>query len=124
MPDLRPSATMSQEHGAGNPPCAGAARSVRGSSRVNELSAATATTMAFSRKRLRKRAGMTQDELATATGYSRALISALEHNQRLREIEVIARTYLPALGLQDELLLAEQLVELAARAGGERPPPP
>ena len=66
---------------------------------MKELSAATATTMAFSRKLLRKRAGMTQDKLATATGYSRALISALEHNQRLREIEVIARTYLPALGV-------------------------
>jgi transcriptional regulator with XRE-family HTH domain len=74
-------------------------------------------------KRLRKRAGMTQDDLAAATGYSRSLVAALERNHRLPDIEVVIQTYLPALGLQEEPLLATQLVELAALARGERPPP-
>jgi transcriptional regulator with XRE-family HTH domain len=34
---------------------------------------------------LRKRAGMTQDDLAAATGYSRSLIAALERNRRLAD---------------------------------------
>lgn len=73
-------------------------------------------------KQLRKRAGMTQHDLAAATGYSRALISALEQNTRLPDIEVVIQSYLPALGLQTEPHLAAQLVELAALARGERPP--
>jgi predicted ATPase/transcriptional regulator with XRE-family HTH domain len=73
-------------------------------------------------KRLRKRAGMTQEDLAAATGYSSSLIGALEHNRRLPDVDAVVQTYLPALGLQDEPLLAAQLVELAAQARGERPP--
>lgn len=74
-------------------------------------------------KQLRKRAGMTQDDLAAATGYSRALICALERNQRLPDLDVVIQSYLPALALQDEPHLARQLVELAATARGHRPPP-
>jgi predicted ATPase/DNA-binding XRE family transcriptional regulator len=84
--------------------------------------AVTATTFGDLLRRLRKRAGMTQDDLAAATGYSRSLIGALERNDRLADVEVVVQTYLPALGLQDEPLLAAQLVELAALARGERPP--
>src|SRR3954447_18999362 len=73
-------------------------------------------------KQVRKRAGMTQDDLAAATGYSRSLIAALERNLRLPDIEVIIQSYLPALGLQEEPFLATQLVELAALARGERSP--
>jgi non-specific serine/threonine protein kinase len=73
-------------------------------------------------KHLRKRAGMTQHDLAAATGYSRSLISALEQNARLPDLETLPQTYVPALGLQEEPLLAAQLVELAARARGKRPP--
>ncbi len=72
-------------------------------------------------KQLRKRAGMTQTDLAAATGYSRTLIGALEQNARLPDVQVILQSYLPALGLQDEPHLAKQLVELAAQARGERP---
>lgn len=71
-------------------------------------------------KQLRKRAGMTQHDLAAATGYSRTLIGALEQNTRLPDIQVVQQSYLPALGLQDEPHLAKQLVELAAHARGER----
>jgi predicted ATPase/DNA-binding XRE family transcriptional regulator len=72
-------------------------------------------------KQLRKRAGMTQTDLAAATGYSRTLIGALEQNARLPDVQVIRQSYLPALGLQDEPHLARQLVESAALARGERP---
>ncbi|MEZ4866277.1 MAG: helix-turn-helix domain-containing protein [Caldilineaceae bacterium] len=72
-------------------------------------------------KQLRKRAGMSQHDLAAATGYSRALISALEQNRRLPDVHAVRQNYLPALGLQDEPRLAKQLLELAALARGERP---
>ena len=93
-----------------------------GNDLVNEQSSVTTTTFGDLLKRLRKRAGMTQDDLAAATGYSRSLIGALERNDRLPDVEVVIQTYLPALGLQEEPLLAAQLVELAALARGERPP--
>lgn len=73
-------------------------------------------------KHLRKRAGMTQHDLAAATGYSRSYISALEQNARLPDLETLLQTYVPALGLQEEPHLAAHLVELAALARGERPP--
>jgi len=89
---------------------------------VNEHSSATLTTFGDFLKRLRKRAGMTQDDLAAAIGYSRSLVGALERNDRLPDVAVVIQTYLPALGLQEEPLLAAQLVEAAALARGERPP--
>ncbi len=72
-------------------------------------------------KQLRKRAGMTQQGLAAITGYSRTLIGALEQNARLPDMQAVRQRFLPALGLQDEPHLAQQLVELAALARGERP---
>jgi predicted ATPase/DNA-binding XRE family transcriptional regulator len=90
---------------------------------VNELLTASTITFGDLLRRLRKRAGMTQGDLAAATGYSPSLIGALERNDRLPDVEVVVQTYVPALGLQDEPLLAAQLVELAALARGERPPP-
>ena len=89
---------------------------------MNEHSGVTITTFGDLLKRLRKRAGMTQDDLAAAIGYSRSLVGALERNDRLPDVEVVIQTYLPALGLQEEPLLAAQLVEAAALARGERPP--
>ena len=65
---------------------------------MNERSGATTTTFGDLLKRLRKRAGMTQEDLAAAIGYSRSLIAALERNQRLPDVEVVIETYLPALG--------------------------
>ena len=89
---------------------------------MSEHSGVTTTTFGDLLKRLRKRAGMTQDDLAAAMGYSRSLVGALERNDRLPDVEVVIQTYLPALGLQEEPLLAAQLVEPAALARGERPP--
>lgn len=74
-------------------------------------------------KHLRKRAGMSQHDLAAATGYSRSLISALEQDARLPDMDTLLQSYAPALGIQEEPHLLAQLVELAARARGERVPP-
>jgi predicted ATPase/DNA-binding XRE family transcriptional regulator len=71
-------------------------------------------------KQLRKRAGMSQSDLAAATGYSRSLVGALEQNQRLPDVETVAHTYVPALSLLEEPILATQLVAAAAAARGER----
>lgn len=74
-------------------------------------------------KHLRKQAGMTQRDLAAALSYSDALISNLEHGQRLPDLDVVVTRLIPALGLQDDLVMAAFLVEQAAAARGERPPP-
>ena len=53
-------------------------------------------------KQLRKRSGMTQGDLAAALGYSAALISALECNQRLPDVDAVIQRYIPALALDAE----------------------
>ena len=73
-------------------------------------------------KQLRKRAGMTQGDLATAVGYSVSFVCALEHNRRLPNVETVLQTFVPALGLQEEPHFAMRLVESAAMLRGERPP--
>ncbi len=71
-------------------------------------------------RQLRKRAAMTQGDLAAATGYSVSFISSLECNTRRPDIEQIAQHFVPALGLHDEPRLAARLIELAASARGEK----
>lgn len=73
-------------------------------------------------RQLRRRAGMTQADLAAAVGFSEAQISRLEKNLRLPNLEVIATIFVAALGLQEEPQQALRLVELAALARGEKPP--
>ena len=53
-------------------------------------------------KQLRKRAGMTQGDLAAAVGYSVSFVSVLEQNRRLPDVEAVIQIFVPALGLQDE----------------------
>lgn len=73
-------------------------------------------------KQLRKRAGLTQRDLAAALGYSKSLVSALEKDQRLPDLDMVMQRYLPALGLQAAPHLAAQLVEAAVQARGESLP--
>ncbi|RLT45451.1 MAG: helix-turn-helix domain-containing protein [Chloroflexi bacterium] len=73
-------------------------------------------------RQMRKRAGMTQNDLAAAVGYSASLVSSLENESRLPDVTAVAQMLVPALGLQDEPRLAARLVELAASSRGERPP--
>jgi len=75
-------------------------------------------------KQLRKRAGMTQRDLAAALGYSDSLISGLEKAQRQPDVETVRSHFIPALGLQDDHAMAVRLLECAAAARGERPPTP
>ncbi len=85
---------------------------------------ASSSTITFGAllRRLRKRAGMTQGDLATAVGYSVSFVSDLEQARRLPTVAVIVQQFVPALGLQEEASFAAQLVELATLARGERPP--
>lgn len=73
-------------------------------------------------RQLRKRAGMTQGDLAAAVGYSVSFVCDLEQNRRQPAVDVVLQQFVPALGLQDEVTLSAHLVELAALARGERPP--
>ena len=53
-------------------------------------------------KYLRRRAQLTQAELAIACGYSTPHISHLENNQRLPDQATLLALFVPALHLQDE----------------------
>lgn len=65
---------------------------------------------------MRKRAGLTQRELALAVGYSEAHISRLERNKRLPDITALTTLFVPALGLHTETHLSARLLELAQEA--------
>ena len=73
-------------------------------------------------RHLRRRAGMTQADLAAALGFSEAQISRLEKQERLPDVTMVATRFVAALALQEEPQLALRLVELAALARGEKPP--
>jgi predicted ATPase/DNA-binding XRE family transcriptional regulator len=73
-------------------------------------------------RQLRRRAGMTQTDLAAAVGYSVALISSLEKGNRLPDVAVVAARFVPALALLDDMALAARLVEAAAAARGQPRP--
>jgi DNA-binding XRE family transcriptional regulator len=70
-------------------------------------------------KYLRHRARLTQREVAIAVGYSEAQISRLEQNQRPPDMATLTALFVPALFLEDEPLVVNRLMELAALARGE-----
>jgi len=71
---------------------------------------------------LRRRAGITQMELAIAAGYSDAQISRLEQNLRLPDIPTIEARFIPALGLEDDPKAVARLLDLAANVRREDAP--
>ncbi len=71
---------------------------------------------------LRRRAGITQMELAVAVGYSDAQISRLEQNLRLPDIPTIEARFVPALGLEHEPKAVSRLLDLAANVRREDAP--
>jgi predicted ATPase/DNA-binding XRE family transcriptional regulator len=93
-------------------------------SRRRTASALPATTSNFGNllRQLRRRAGMTQGDLAAAVGYSVAMISSLEQGDRLPDVTVVAARFAPALALQDDPALAARLVAAAAGARGLHQP--
>lgn len=71
---------------------------------------------------LRRRAGLTQMELALAVGYSDAQISRLEQNLRLPDIPTIQARFISALDLEDEPQAVRRLLDLAANVRREDAP--
>jgi predicted ATPase/transcriptional regulator with XRE-family HTH domain len=71
-------------------------------------------------KYLRRRAQLTQRELAIAVGYTEGHLSRLEKNQRPPDLATVAALFVPALGLDKESDAANQLLQLAASAHGNR----
>lgn len=70
-------------------------------------------------KYFRRRARLTQRDLALAVGYSVAHLCRLEQNQRLPDLTTLLALFVPALELDEPVWIA-QFLELAAAARGER----
>src|SRR5689334_5967093 len=73
---------------------------------------------------LRRRAGLTQMELAIAVGYSNTQISRLEQNERLPDIPTIEARFVSALGIEQEPKAVARLLDLAANVRREDAPAP
>ena len=73
-------------------------------------------------KYLRRRARLTQRELAIAVKYSEAQISRLEQNQRPPDLAAVTALFIPALFVEDEPEIVSRLMDLAAQARGEEFP--
>jgi tetratricopeptide (TPR) repeat protein len=83
------------------------------------ITPASFTTFGALLRHLRRRARLSQRELAIAVGYSESQISRLEQNQRQPELSTLAALFVPALELDDEPQLVARLLELAAAARGD-----
>ena len=70
-------------------------------------------------KFLRRKARLTQRELAIAVGYTEAHICRLEKNERLPDLATVAALFVPALYIDDEPEWAERLLKLAAETRRE-----
>ena len=81
----------------------------------------TARTFGDLLKFLRRRARLTQRELALAVGYTEAHVCRLEKNQRPPDLTTVAALFGSALDLEDEPQTMARLLELAAAARDERP---
>src|SRR5215510_2325265 len=62
---------------------------------------------------LRRRARLTQSELAIAVGYSREQITKLENNQRLPDLTAVKALFVPALDLDERPDLVARFLQLA-----------
>ncbi|HNB54678.1 MAG TPA: helix-turn-helix transcriptional regulator, partial [Anaerolineales bacterium] len=73
-------------------------------------------------KYLRRRARLTQRELALAVGYTEAHICRLEKNERLPDVTTVAALFLPALALENDPAHLQRLLQQATEARHERQP--
>ncbi|MGI8912433.1 MAG: helix-turn-helix domain-containing protein [Chloroflexota bacterium] len=70
-------------------------------------------------KYLRRRARLTQFQLALATGYSEAHVCRLERHQRPPDLTVLTAPIVPALRLEAQPEMVGRMLQLAAAARGE-----
>jgi LuxR family maltose regulon positive regulatory protein len=97
--------------------------------RAAELSPAAFASFGALLRHLRRRARLTQRELAIAVGYSESQISRLEQGERLPDLAMLRAQFVPALDLANEPAWVARLLELAAAthtvpSNGPRPSPP
>src|SRR5215475_14119857 len=81
------------------------------------------TTFGDLLKHLRRRAGLTQREVAIEVGYSEVYISRLESNQRAPNPSTLLALFVPALGIQGEPEWIERLLKLGEVMRGEQVSP-
>ncbi|MCE7988796.1 MAG: serine/threonine protein kinase [Caldilinea sp. CFX5] len=75
-------------------------------------------------KFLRRRAHLSQRELAIAVGYSESHLSRIEHNERPLDRTSLLALFVPALHLQNEPEIVKQLLALCADQPAPAPDPP
>src|SRR5258706_2864483 len=63
---------------------------------------------------LRRKAGLTQRELAIAVGYSESQISRLEQNERAPDDATLAARFIPALYLEEQVEWASRFLDLGS----------
>lgn len=73
-------------------------------------------------KYLRRRAHLTQRELSIAVGFSESQISRLEQNERTVDRATLLARFVPALDIEEQPEVVNQLLELAAGRKVEKPP--
>lgn len=83
------------------------------------LAASSFTRFGDFLKYLRRRAQLTQTDVAIAVGYSTMQISRLEQNKRRPDLATIMALFVPALHLESEPDLVARMMHLAAEARGE-----
>src|SRR3989304_332616 len=70
---------------------------------------------------LRRKADLTQRELAIAVGYSESQISRLEQNERAPEEATLAARFVPALYIEEEPQWVARLLELGTAPRSHAP---
>src|SRR5512134_586704 len=82
-------------------------------SRVPAVSPATFLTFGELLRYLRKRAELSQRELASHVGYHYSYMSRIENNEYVPDPAVLMSRFVPALGLEKEPVWTRRLLELA-----------
>lgn len=72
---------------------------------------------------LRKRAGLTQRELAAQVGYHYAHLNRIENNQRLPNEATLLAQFVPALSLEDQSKWVQRMLQLRKEAESVQLPP-
>src|SRR5260370_37662990 len=88
-------------------------------SQISAITPEQFTTFGDLLKFLRRRAGLSQQELSIGVGYSVSQISRLEKNQRAPDAAAVAARFVPELDLEKEKEWVARLLELATESHAE-----